>query len=402
MREVWGAFFDRDLVLDPVAQGTLSGTSFAVKDIFDIQGYVAGAGSPEWQRSHDAAAGHAEAIELLLRQGARLTGTTQTDELMFSLNGENYHYGTPINPKAPQRIPGGSSSGSAVAVAAGLVDFALGSDTGGSIRIPASYCGIYGIRPSHGLVSGQGMVPLAPPFDTVGWMARDAALLRRVGEALLPAEAGDADGPFRRLLVPEDALAVAGAAASEAMRPFIRQWSGLVGTAERVTVAEEGLARWKDAFRLLQGAAIKETHREWIMRERPRFGPGIAERFAWALTLNSDDMEPERQLRGRIRQRMKELLGADGVMVMPTAPGCAPLRNTGGPELEAIRASMLQLNCIAGLAGLPQMTLPFMELDGFPVGVSLIAGPGQDLRLLRLAEYIAQAGAAERGESHDE
>lgn len=402
MSEVWGAFVDRALVLEPVSQGTLSRTDFAVKDIFDIQGHVAGAGSPEWRRSHFVAAENAEVIDLLLRQGARLTGTTQTDELMFSLNGENYHYGTPINPKAPQRIPGGSSSGSAVAVAAGLVDFALGSDTGGSIRIPASYCGIYGIRPSHGLVSSKGMVPLAPPFDTVGWMARDAALLRRVGEALLPGDAGDAAAPFRRLLVPEDALAVAGAAGTEAVQPFVRQWSALVAATERITVAEEGLARWKDIFRLLQGAAIKETHQEWIMRERPRFGPGIAERFEWALTLNPDDMDPERQMRERIRQRMKDLLGDDGVMVMPTAPGGAPLRNTGGPELEDIRARMLQLNCIAGLAGLPQVTLPFMKLNGLPAGVSLIAGPGQDLRLLRFVEFISQDGAAERRKGHDE
>lgn len=165
--------------------GPLSGLSFAVKDVFDIKGNTSGAGNPDWLRTHPPAESTAPALLALLQRGAALEGTTQTDELMYSLNGENAHYGTPINPVAPDRIPGGSSSGSAVAAAAGLVDFAIGTDTGGSIRIPSSYCGLYGFRPTHGAVSTEGLIPLAHSFDTVGWMSRDVNILLKTGCVLL-------------------------------------------------------------------------------------------------------------------------------------------------------------------------------------------------------------------------
>ncbi|MDQ2103939.1 amidase family protein, partial [Azospirillum isscasi] len=168
------------------ADGPLAGLRFAVKDLFHIAGLPTGAGNPDWLRTHEVPQETAPAVRRLLDAGARVAGKTLTDELAWSLAGENAHYGTPENPKAPGRIPGGSSSGSASAVAGGAVDFAIGTDTGGSIRLPASYCGLYGLRPTHGAVPLDGSVPLAPSFDTVGWFAREAALLRRVGAVLLP------------------------------------------------------------------------------------------------------------------------------------------------------------------------------------------------------------------------
>ncbi len=380
MRDAWNAFFDRDMTLAPTAEGPLSGLRFAAKDIFELRGYVAGAGSPEWKDTHEPAERHAVAVERLLRAGAELTGTTHTDELMYSLNGENYHYGTPLNPKAPRHIPGGSSSGSAVAVAAGEVDFALGSDTGGSIRIPASYCGIYGFRPTHGVVPAEGMVPLAPSFDTVGWLAGDASTLRRVGEALLPAAAA-APG-FRRLLAADDGFDAAEPVVAGAARAVLAQVEGTSGTAEPVTMAAEGLERWMRCFRLLQGSEIWRTHGGWIDRVAPRFGPGVGERFAWTRTIRPEETAPELELREGIRRRMAALLGEDGILVLPTAPAGAPLRNTAGPEMEKRRSAALQLCCVAGLAGLPQLTMPLVEWNGLPVGVSFLAGPGQDARLL--------------------
>ncbi|WP_309120734.1 amidase [Paenibacillus sp.] len=390
MRDAWNAFFDRGMTLAPTSEGPLSGMRFAAKDIFALRGYVAGAGSPEWRSTHEPAANHAEAVERLLRSGAELIGTTHTDELMYSLNGENYHYGTPLNPKAPRHIPGGSSSGSAVAVAAGEADFALGSDTGGSVRIPASYCGIFGFRPTHGAVPDAGMVPLAPSFDTVGWLARDASALRRVGGALLPAPP-EAPTGFRRLLAAEDAFAAADPAVANAARAVLKQVEALREPAVGVTVSEEGLERWMNCFRLLQGSEIWRTHGAWVERVKPRFGPGVAERFAWARTIRPEETEPELELRERIRQRMAALLGGDGILVMPTAPAGPPLRNTVGPELEKRRTATLQMCCAAGLAGLPQLTMPLVEWNGLPVGVSFLAGPGQDARLLAWAESIAPA-----------
>ncbi|XID91209.1 amidase [Paenibacillaceae bacterium WGS1546] len=392
MRNSHGAYIRPDVALDKLAGGPLDGLSFAVKDVFAVRGHVSGAGSPDWARSHPEADRHAAAIERLLASGARLEGLTHTDELMFSLNGENYHYGTPINPRAERRIAGGSSSGSAVAVASGLADFALGTDTGGSVRIPSSYCGLYGFRPTHGRISMEGVVPLAPSFDTVGWMAGSAKLLALAGEALLQEEGNcsgvgkDAGFGFGRLIVAKDALAVADMATREAMRPLLEELAADFSVCESLGLAEEGLPEWMSVFKIVQGAEIWQVHGEWVERTKPRFGPGIAERFAWVKTIGADESRARGLQMADIRQRLRERLGDDGVLAIPTAPGAAPLRNTRGAELEDRRSRTLQLCCIAGLGGLPQLTLPLAEVEGCPVGLSLIAGPGGDERLLRWAE----------------
>ncbi|RXZ82670.1 amidase [Paenibacillaceae bacterium] len=390
MEDEWGAFYDRSLALAPLRAGALSGLTFAVKDVFDIAGYVPGAGSPDWKWTHKEAAAHAEAVRLLLENGAGLRGTTHTDELMYSLNGENYHYGTPINPQAQRHIPGGSSSGSAVAVSAGMVDFALGTDTGGSVRIPASYCGVYGFRPTHGAVSMQGVVPLAPSFDTTGWMSRDARIMREVGNVLLPGNGQDgAHASFGTIVTGTDIMQAVNEECAQAVQPWMSSLYGLAGEHREMVIAPEGLEVWMHVFRLLQGYEIWQTHGAWVEKERPRFGPGVAERFTWASSITSDSVRAERRLRQQIRESMSGLLGNDGVLVLPTAPGYAPLRNTTGKELENWRSRTLQLCCIAGLAGLPQVSMPLTDIGGRPVGLSLIAGPGRDRQLLQLCAQLA-------------
>ncbi len=186
----------------PLGVGRLSGLTFAVKDLFDLAGTTTSFGNPDWAATHAPAVATAPVVLALLQAGARLAGKTKTQELAYGLTGENIWHGTPTNPAAPARFPGGSSCGSAAAVAGGLVDFALGSDTGGSVRIPASYCGLFGIRPTHGAISLAGACPLAPSFDTPGWFTRSASLLTGVGEVLLAGPRHVAEGP---LLRPEEA-----------------------------------------------------------------------------------------------------------------------------------------------------------------------------------------------------
>src|SRR5215218_2348723 len=183
------------------ADGPLAGLDFAAKDLFDVAGHPTTYGNPDWARTHPPAAGTAPCVSALLGAGARLRGKTKTVELAYGLTGENVWHGTPINPAAPDRFPGGSSCGSAAAVAAGLVDFAMGSDTGGSVRIPASYCGVFGIRPSWGAVSLAGACGLGPSFDTAGWFAARAGVLARVGDVLLPQDnpPGAALGPLLKV-----------------------------------------------------------------------------------------------------------------------------------------------------------------------------------------------------------
>ena len=366
--------------------GPLAGLTFGVKDIYDIAGHRTGFGSPDWLSTHPPAARTAPVVATLLDAGADMLGKTQTDELTYSLNGENAHYGTPVNVNAPGRIPGGSSSGSAAAVAGGLVDFALGSDTGGSVRAPASFCGIYGMRPTHGRVSLAGACALAPSFDTAGWFARDATLLERVGRVLLgdaqPVEPG-------AVLLAADALSLAGPAAAMALQPALERIRGALGASRPVTISTEGLPQWFQAFRVLQGAEIHAQLGDWVARVQPRLGPGVRERMQWVATISAEDVARAQTVRDAARRRMDELLAGGAVLVLPTVPDIAPLLNTPAAALDDFRARAMSLLCIAGLAGLPQVSLPLATLQGCPLGVSLLAARGNDTLLLALARRIA-------------
>ncbi|CAM4037850.1 amidase [Paenibacillus alkaliterrae] len=380
------AYMNEHIVLEPTGKGRLSGKTFAVKDVFDIAGHTSSAGNPDWLRTHRPANGHAAVIGRLLGSGARLEGTTITDEMMYSVNGENAHYGTPVNPKAPGRIPGGSSSGSASVVAAGLADFAIGTDTGGSVRVPAAYCGIYGIRPTHGAVDSDGLIPLAPSFDTVGWMARDAQTMLEVGRVLLESPAACSGGAFQRVLFAEDLWALPDEHSMQALQGYVPMLRSLAESHEQTVLAPEGLQAWMNAFRRMQAIEIWRGHGGWVTREQPSFGPGIAERFAWAATLKPEEHGDAFAKREEVRTLLEQLLGKNTVLVAPTVPAIAPLLGLSGEEAERRRAHTLQMSCAAGLAGFPQMTVPVPGELGCPIGLSFIAGPHQDLRLL---EWVA-------------
>lgn len=366
--------------------GPLAGLRFGVKDIYDIVGHNTGFGSPDWLGSHGPATYTAPVVQQLLAAGADMAGKTQTDELTYSLNGENAHYGTPLNVSAPGRIPGGSSSGSAVAVAGGLVDFALGSDTGGSVRAPASFCGIYGIRPTHGRVSLEGACALAKSFDTAGWFARDATMLERIGQVLFGNEGPQKQGTA---LLAEDAFALLDRAAVAALQPALEKIKAVLGPLQNVTVSAEGLPQWFQAFRVLQGEEIHQQLGDWVARVQPKLGPGVRERMQWTATITAADVAGAQVVRDAVRRRMDELLNDNAVLVLPTVPDIAPLLNTPAAALDDFRARAMSLLCIAGHAGLPQVTLPLATLQGCPLGISLIAARGNDAMLLALVRQIA-------------
>jgi len=373
--------------------GALANLTFAVKDFFDVAGVPTGAGSPDWLATHEVPTVNAPAVDLLLDAGACLVGKTQTDELAWSLNGENFHFGTPVNPAAPGRIPGGSSSGSASAVAGELVDFSIGSDTGGSVRLPASYCGIIGMRPSHGRIPISGAVPLAPSYDSVGWFARDAALFARVAAVLLgglrPAPAPT------RLLIADDLFAAAGLPVTEALKQGVNSVRAGFSRSDHVDVAQGELPAWRNVFRLIQSSEAYAAHGVWIAATKPKFGPGVRERFAAAARLDEEEVAAAKALRSEIKKRMDDLLGADAILLLPSAPGIAPLRGLPEATLDAFRAKALELLCPAGHAGLPQISLPLGRLEGCPVGLSLMAPRGGDEMLLELAQVILPSDRAD-------
>jgi amidase len=369
--------------------GPLAGLTFAAKDIYDVAGHKTGFGSPDWLRTHEAATKTAPIVQQLLDAGANMVGKTQTDELTFSLHGENHHYGTPVNVNAPGRICGGSSSGSASAVAGGLVDFALGSDTGGSVRAPASLTGIYGLRPTHGRVSLEGARPLASSFDVAGWFARDPDIMERVG-AVLFSEERDNTMP-KRVLISEDAFDLAGHAAAAALQPALDRVTALVGKSERLTVSTEGLAKWLDVFRTIQGFEAWAAHGAWVRETRPNLGPGIRQRMEWASTISAPEVEPATKRREEITDRVKRLLREDAVLAVPTVPHIAPLIGADPKTTEDFRARSLTLLCIAGISRLPQINLPLGRLNGCPIGLSLIGPKDSDMMLLGIARRLAAA-----------
>ena len=381
-----GAFLPDGLFdLEGARQGPLRGLTFAAKDIIDVAGRVTGCGNPDWAASHAAATTHAPVVAALLAAGARLAGKTITDELAYSLNGQNFHYGTPTNVNAPGRIAGGSSCGSAAAVAAGLVDLALGSDTGGSVRIPASYCGLFGFRPSHGRVSLDGVMALAPSFDTLGWFAPNATLSRTVGEVLLPDGGGSAPAS---LLIAEDAFALMDGEARARLEPWIARLEARLGAARGVEIGEPGggLAAWMRRFRVIQAREICAQHGAWIAERKPRFGPEIAARLAWAASVEEAEAAEARRMRAEFTARLAGLLGDGALVCLPTAPNIAPRVDADADALALHRDRVLSLTAPAGLAGLPQITMPLAQLSGCPLGLSLMAGPGGDRMLLDFAQ----------------
>jgi amidase len=366
----------------PLGTGRLSGLSFAVKDLFDLAGVTTTFGNPDWAASHAPATATAPVVLALLQAGAHLAGKTKTQELAYGLTGENIWHGTPTNPAAPERFPGGSSCGSAAAVAGGLVDFALGSDTGGSVRIPASYCGLFGIRPTYGAISLAGACALAPSFDTGGWFARSAGLLAGVGEVLLAGPSHGAEGPLLRV---EEAWVNAQPGVAEGLRPALEKLEQIRGRAVGVRIAPEGIDSFFDHFRTVQAEEAWTALGGWVEATRPRFGPGIGERFAAAKATDPAMAAPGRTFRRLLQARIRPLLAGGAVMVYPTSPCVAPLLTAGQGEQDAVRQATVGVTAIAGFCGLPEVTLPAGRVNGAPVGLSLVAGPGQDRALLALA-----------------
>jgi amidase len=377
-----GAFVPHGLFeVEPTAAGPLSGLTFAVKDLFDIEGHVTGAGNPRWLETHSPAAKTAPAVSAILAAGAKMIGKTITDELAYSLNGDNIHYGTPKNSKAPDRVPGGSSSGSASAVAAGLCDFSLGSDTGGSVRIPASYCGLYGIRTTHGAISAGGVVPLMPSFDTVGWFARDAELFARVGKVLLPAPA---DVPlFSRLVIAEDAFAITDPEVRSALNAKLGLVARSFANLERLAVSGgDGLEAWRQTFRTASAYETWQVHGAWIENENPGFSVPVAERFAYGKNIRKADSDAARAKQAAIKTRLADIVTPGTVVVLPAAPGPAPKLVASGAEVEDFRQRLQRLTSVASLGGLPQVSIPCLEINGAPVGLSFMGAEGSDRSLL--------------------
>jgi amidase len=381
---------DSDAYLRGATEGPLSGLSFAAKDIFDVAGHVTGGGNPDWKATHDPAEATAWVVQALVDAGATMVGKTITDELTRGIFGENAHYGTPTNPRAPGRVPGGSSSGSAAAVAGGLVDFALGSDTGGSVRVPASFCGLYGLRPTHGRIPVHGMLTQAPTYDTVGWFARDAETFARVGSVLFP----DTSPQLRptRLVIAEDAFDLADREVSDALQPAVELVCKLICQPSRERLAPVSLSVWSEQQQVLQSREAWESVRGWVDRVNPRLSFEVADRYVMARSVSDAQVEAALAGRAAIAARMDQVFADNGTIVcLPTTVAPAPPVGQKVSERHALRLRNSALTSIAGNTGRPQISLPVAEVRGLPVGLSLLGNRGGDEMLIMLARDIAAA-----------
>lgn len=369
--------------------GPLNGLRLGVKDLFDVTGIATGAGNPDWLRTHPVPQHTASAVQKLLDAGASLLAKTQTDELAYSLNGLNKHYGAPVNPRAPDRLPGGSSSGSAVAVAAGDIDIGLGTDTGGSIRVPASYNGLFGLRPTHGVIALDHTVPLAPCFDTAGWLTRDAATLQKAGEVLLPAQDVMAADKVRvNVLIPT--FAGEPLWQSDHNRWLLQQHD-LLKPMRRILLTDAWCATASNCFRVLQGREIWRTHGDWITQTSPDFADDIRARFAWCATLTATDEALALQTQQQLVADISRWFDDADLVVMPTTPGAAPLLTADVGWMAQYRNHLMGLTAPAGLAGLPQLHLPALSDSGAPWGISLLGKAHHDRNLLQLAVRLESA-----------
>jgi amidase len=374
------------LHIDGALDGPLSGLTFAAKDLFDVAGNPTGGGNPDWARQNPIPTQHAWAVQRLLDAGATLIGKTITDEVSLGILGENPFDGTPLNPKAPDRVPGGSSSGSASAVAQGLCDTALGTDTGGSVRVPASFCGLYGIRPTHGRLDLSGMMPQAPSSDTTGWFARDAQTFARVSAVML-GEAIPTSLPTR-LVVAVDAFGFADAETAAALQPTVRRLSVLVREVREDLLAPPGLSVWSRAQRTLQPYEGWLTFKEWLDRDNPRMQFNVAQGLAFASAIPEGERQWAALMRAEARARLAWLLPAGTIACMPTTPFPAPRKGLPLGTLGPLRARISCLTSHGGLTGVPQVNLPGAEIDGAPVGLSILGARGTDATLVAVAKAM--------------
>ncbi|MCK9893562.1 amidase family protein [Frankia sp. AgB32] len=388
-----------DPLLPPTGSGALDGLRMAVKDLFALGGHRVGAGNPTVLAGAPTETADADAVRLLRAAGAAVAGIARTDELAFALSGANTHYGTPPNPAAPERVSGGSTSGPASAVAAGLADFGLGTDTAGSVRVPASVCGLYGLRPTHGAVSLGGVLGLAPSFDTVGWLAADAGVLLAVGDVLLPP--GLPARPARLFVVASPGTAERGATPAP---------EGPVEIAARLADAldvrlvvgpmseDPDAAALFVAFRAVQAAEAWRLHGRWITTHPAALDAEVEARFRFGATIDGDAERAARRLIAEGRARLLDRIGADTWIVRPATAGPAHLRSAGHAQRDTWRQATLGCTVAASAYGLPSCVVPTVSdpvgPHVAPVGVAIVGPPGADRALLGAAVALGRPALA--------
>ncbi len=370
--------------------GKLAGKTFVAKDLFDIAGHVTGAGSPDWSSKQTPVRDSAQVIETLLADGARLIGKSQTDELACSLDGINIHYGIPENSQMPDRIPGGSSSGSASAVAAGLCHFALGTDTVGSTRVPASYCGLYGFRPTHELVSLKGVRPLAPSFDTVGWMSGDAELLEVCGGVLL--DRPRCSHPLGSICILDSVFENSEPSIRDSLKGKAKEIASLFKSQSSSELSAHAADILNLVFNTIRTREAWDEYGKWIETEKPHLSPTVKARLEEGKAMSAQDEQLARELKKTSTLFIDDEIAKHGILCFPTTWGLPPGVDSSIEDLAANRRRNLQHTIFSVVSGLPEVTVPIKVKPNVSIGLSFLGPRGSDMQLLNLAALLAEKG----------
>jgi AtzE family amidohydrolase len=392
--------------------GPLAGAPFAVKNLFDVAGEVTVAGS-RISSADPPAVADAEAVARLCRAGAVLVGMCNMDEYAYGFTTENSHYGACRNPFDLDRVAGGSSGGSGAAVAAGFVPLTLGSDTNGSVRVPAALCGVFGLRPTYGRISCRGILPFCETLDTVGPLARSARDLAASFHVLHGYDPGDpasvevasepppdldggidglrfavADGYFARGGVP---------AALDA----VGEVADALGVTRRVTLA--GAAEARAAAMVVTAAEGARAHLGSLRTCAGDFDPMTRDRFLAGALVPASSYLRAKRFASWFRQQMLELLETVDVILAPATPFPAPLVGQREAIVDGERVLTQPYLGVytqpISFAGLPVCTVPVGTVDGLPLGVQLIAAPLAEAKLLRVAAELEARGIARAPEA---
>lgn len=370
--------------------GPLAGQTVAVKDLFAVAGHPTGGGVPAFLAESAPAEAHADAVALLVDAGADIVGIAQTDQFAYSIAGINDAYGTPVNVAVPGAIPGGSSSGPATAVASGQASIGLGSDTAGSIRVPASYQGLWGLRPTHGAVSLAGALPLAPAYDTAGWLTRDAATLTAAARVSLPEPHLEPTG------TPVISPALLAAADLEVRAAFTDTIAALVAAGVLAHLDEVELPPAPDLFAIFRPTQSAEAHRSWgawIIDHPDALGRDIAARFDWAASVTSEQETHGLAAKASAASAIADALEAR-ILLLPSASSVAPPLSASADRLDQVRQATLGMTAVAGITGRPALSAPLMAIDGAPAGLCLVGPPASELALIETAARWQQALAS--------
>ena len=366
----------------PTSQGELNGLQFALKDLCEVKNHTSSFGHNQWRITHDPASKDSFILNKLLSKGASLEGITKMEQLALSLIGNIGEDEAPVNTKYPERYCGGSSSGSASAVAGDLVDFAVGSDTGGSVRVPAAVCGLFGNRTTHGLINKSGVIPLAESFDVLGFLTRTPEMLLKVSRAVINTNELFS---IKNVLIPKDLDALTSPEYSKVTRKeaerLSKKYDLQLIDLDNDQVIYPGLG---ELLSRIQSREIWHTYSEWVKKNKQYLADEIrlrlerCERFAAdsdeAITADNKSWE-------EYREKIENLVSNNSIVCLPVIPKSGPNLDWSEKQFASFRKATFQLSAPSSLSGLPQLSAP---IKGSTTNIGIIGPKNSDLDLIKL------------------